>query len=102
MIENIRFSNRGSVITEATEYNITFFTAHIRRMTEGNVFTLSTIAGGEVPPSQVQTGGVPPSQMGEGTPYPGGGVGGYPLPRSRLSDDESELDLTGNDLIDFL
>ena len=50
----------------------TIFTALIRRMTEGNVFTLSTIGGG---------GGVPPSfPMGRGTPIlPDGG---YPYPRS--------------------
>ena len=56
-------------------------TARIRRMTEGNVFTLYTIVGGGVPPSQVQMGeGGTPSQVQVGcAPFPGRG---YPLPRS--------------------
>ena len=49
-----------------------FITARIRRMTEGNVFTLSTIVGGTPFPGP-----------GGGTPFSGPG-GGYPLPRSRL------------------
>ena len=50
------------------------FTARIRRMTEGNVFTLSTIWGG---------GGVPHLRSGcKGVPHPRSGWGGTPHPRS--------------------
>ena len=44
-------------------------TARIRRMTEGNVFTLSTISGGGGTPSQVRGGG---------NPIPGPDRGGSP------------------------
>ena len=52
------------------------FTARIRRMTEGNVFTLSTIAGGPLPRSR----GVPPSQVQAGVPLPRSRQGGTPFP----------------------
>ena len=74
------------------------FTARIRRMTEGNIFSLLTLAEGgggpEYPPSHVRTWGGPPScwsRGGGGYPIPGqdGATpillitcgGGYPYPR---------------------
>ena len=41
---------------------MTIITARIRRMTEGNIFTLSTIAGRGGTLSQVGIEGVPPIQ----------------------------------------
>ena len=47
------------------DFSSAVITARIRRMTEGNVFTLSTIAGrGGTYPSQVRGGGYLPSQAG--------------------------------------
>ena len=46
-------------------------TARIRRMTEGNVFTLSTISGGR---------GYPVSGLNWGVPHPRSELGGYPIP----------------------
>ena len=82
--------------TKWLEYIIT---ARIRRMTEGNVFTLSTIAGGgggggERPrlrsrwgrggtPSQVWMGGLPHPVDGTPSCWWGGGGRGVPHPRSR-------------------
>ena len=70
-----------------------FLPPRIRRMTEGNVFTLSTIAGWGY--HHLADRGVPPSQVG-GYPLPGPGGwqgvppfphpgwgGGYPFPTSR-------------------
>ena len=63
---------------------LVFFTDHIRRMREGNVFSLSTLVGGPAGgggylsqvqlgggyPSQVQPGGLPqPGQDRRGTPW---------------------------------
>ena len=48
---------------------ISIVTARIRRMTEGNVFTLSTISGG----------GYPISGLGGGVPLSGLGRRGYPI-----------------------
>ena len=55
------------------------FTTRIRRMMEGNVFTLSTISGG-VTPFQVWVRGVPHPQSGwVGDTHPWSGWG-YPVP----------------------
>ena len=67
-----------------------FFTTRSRRMTEGNVFTLSTIGGrgvahlrsgwgGGGTPSQVWKWGTPPRSRLGGVPHPAdGGLGGAP------------------------
>ena len=59
-------------------------TARIRRMTEGNFFTLSTIAGGGGGGyHHLVDGGYPfPGPGGEGTPFPG--PGGHYLPKWRV------------------
>ena len=62
MIELIRMLN---ILDPNLKYQGQFITARIRSMTEGNVFTLSTISGGE-----------------GGYPVPGLWVGGVPHPRS--------------------
>ena len=48
------------------------FTARIRRMGEGNIFSLSTLAGRGVPH--------PRSRWGGGVPHPRSGWWGYPVP----------------------
>ena len=55
-------------------------------MTEGNVFTLSTIAGGGGTPSQVPTGGYLAQVWlgGGGVPHPRSGGGGDPIPGNGL------------------
>ena len=58
-------------------------------MGEGNIFSLSTLAGRGVPrPRSVRGGGYPIQGLGEGVPHPRSGwegypvwVGGYPNPR---------------------
>ena len=50
------------------------FTARIRRMGEGNIFSLFTLAGGGTPS---QVGGGYPARS-EGVPRPGLDVGGVP------------------------
>ena len=64
----------------------TFFTARIRslpkrRMGEGNIFSLSTLAGRGVPRPRSRWGGLPHLRSGWGYPVPGlgGGAGGYPI-----------------------
>ena len=53
------------------------FTARIRRMGEGNIFSLFSLAGGT--PSQVWVGGYPISGLGRGGTPSQVWVGGYPV-----------------------
>ena len=60
-------------------YLVNVITARIRRMGEGNIFSLSTLAGMGGTPSQVWVGGTP-SQVWVGG-YPSQvWTGGYPIP----------------------
>ena len=59
-------------LSHVTEIICQLFTARIRRMTGGYIFSLSTLAGG---------GGYPISGLGRGVPYPRSR--GVPHPRSR-------------------
>ena len=60
-------------------------TARIQRMKEGNIFTLSTLAGGGGIPLPANGGGGTRSQVWTGgvTQFPGLDGGRYPIPRSR-------------------
>ena len=76
--------NLGMVVSSQANFffknQLRIITARIRRMREGNSFSLSTLAGGT--PSQVwMGGGGTPSQvqMG-GYPIPGPDRRGYPIP----------------------
>ena len=61
--------------------NMPFFTARIRKMTGGYIFSLSTLvgAGGGTSISHLG-GGYPISGLGGGYPHPRVQVGGYPIP----------------------
>ena len=68
-------------------------TARIRRMTEGNVFTLSTISGGGCPIPGLGRG-VPHPRSGQGVPHLRlEGYPGYPLPYLDLGCGTPHLDL---------
>ena len=56
------------------------FILHIRRMTEGNIFTLFTLAGGGGVPHPANGGGYPISGLDKGVPLSQVWMGGYPIP----------------------